>query len=445
MGKLYITFALPLAMAMVMHGLNNIVDTYFVTRFIGADAIAGVSISFPIQMIVYALAGMVGSGASTLVSQRLGANDRASARQIASSAALLSILVAMTFSAIILLSLPTLVTIMKVNATHAPYVFAYLKPFVWGAVLVFLLTLSSDLLRSEGRVKPMLAMILVAAVGNVILDVVLILGLGFGVEGAAYATLLSQAASLFLGMACFYFSKGELHLSHFRFHFSLAIFHRITSIGAPLLLSYFGTALTFAFINASIAYSSHADKDVMIAAYGVLGRMYIFIILPLLALGNAVQTLVAYNYGAKLYPRVRTAASMGAGIAFTYLATVVGLIIGFSEEIMGIFSQDPILIRAGADIAQIYFVGLPLAALNLTMLATLQGLGKPRHAMMLSLFRTYGLFLPLIFILPSIWTIKHIWFAAPISEVITVTTMVVVLYAYRKTIFPAKGAVQQPT
>ncbi len=441
LGKLYLNFALPMSLAMLVHGLNNIVDTYFVTRFVGADAIAGVSISFPIQMVIYALAGMVGSGASTLVSQRLGANDKDGARAIASGAVLLSALIAFTFTVVVLLALPALMAVMKVNATHAPYVVAYLKPFVWGAVLVFFLSLCSDLLRAQGRVKPMMAMILLSAIGNIILDAILILGLDFGVEGAAYATLLSQAASLLLGISCFYFFKGELHLSHFRFSLSSTISKKITALGAPLLLSYFGTSLTFAFINASIAYSSHPEKDIMIAAYGVLGRLYIFIVLPLLALGNAIQTLVAYNFGAKLFPRVRTAATMGAGIAFSYLAVVVGLIATFSHEIMGLFSQDPVLIDAGAEIARIYFIGLPLAAINLTMLATFQGIGKPRLAMLLSLYRTYGLFLPLIFIFPGVWTIKHIWFAAPASEVITVTTMIIVLFFNRQKIFPQKMAI----
>ncbi len=432
-GKLYLGFALPMAIGMLIHGLNNIVDTYFVTRFLGANAIAGVSISFPIQMAIYAFAGMIGSGASTLVSQCLGAKKIAEAHKFSSNAVSLCALVALACSSIALLTLPHVLSLMNVSPNHLPYVLAYLKPFIYGSILVFLLTLTSDLLRAQGLVRPMMLMILISSLGNILLDAVFILGMQSGVEGAAYATLLSQACALTFGVLYFYFAKTNLQLKNFKLSLDRIAFRRITAVGAPLLLSYFGTALTFAFINAGIAHSQHPESEAMIATYGVLGRVYLFIVLPLLAMANATQTLVAYNHGAGLPERVKKSGLVGGVASFCYLFFSVLLLTTTAESVMRLFTSEETLIRQGAYIAQIYFIGLPLAGINLTFVSVFQGLGKPQFALMLSLLRTYCLFLPLIWIVPKVWGVENIWYAAPASEVITMTVVsILAILFFRK-------------
>ncbi len=109
-----------------------------------------------------------------------------------------------------------------------------------------------------------------------------------------------------------------------------------------------------------------------------------------------------------------------------------------SDRMMMIFTENMALVRIGSEIAQIYFIGLPLAAINMVILATFQGLGRPKEAMVLSLFRTYGLLLSLIVIIPKIWTIKHIWFAAPVSEVIAITVISAVIYVNKTKIFSVR-------
>ncbi|MFL0799887.1 MAG: MATE family efflux transporter [Agarilytica sp.] len=437
-GKLYLHMALPMAFGLLLHGLYNIVDAYFVTRYVGANAIAGVSIAFPIQMIIHAFGAMIGAGASTLVSQKLGAKDTGGARNIAANAISLCLIAAAIFTTTILWLFPQLLKLMNTSDAHIPYVQAYLTPLIFGTVLFFAGNLCSDLLRSEGRIKPMMLITIIAAIGNILLDALLIVHFNFGVSGAAWATLIAQAISVTTGIALFCNPSTALKISSIKLKVATSTYKRILALGVPLLLSFLGTSLTFGFINASLAGSAHPESELMVSAYGVLGRAYIFIVLPLLAIANTTQTLVAFNYGAKRLDRVKRTAQVGAYIAFAYLLTFVALTITMSDRMMMIFTENMALVRIGSEIAQIYFIGLPLAAINMVILATFQGLGRPKEAMVLSLFRTYGLLLSLIVIIPKIWTIKHIWFAAPVSEVIAITVISAVIYVNKTKIFSVR-------
>lgn len=433
-GKLFLRLGLPMAFGMLMHGLYNLVDAYFVTRFVGENAMAGVSISLPIQMMLFAFAGLIGNGASTLVSQKLGAKKLQEAKAVSTNAVSLALGASIFITIIASVYLPELIAILGTSETHIPYVKAYLQPMIFGSVLVFLLSLVFDLLRAEAQVKPMLLMILCSTIANILLDALLIIKFDMGVSGAAVATILTQGLSLLIGLSFYCRGKTSLPLPLPSFKLDTSICKKIIALGSPLLIAYFGMSFLIASINASIAYSGHADSSAMITAYGILGRIHIFILLPAMALSSTTQTVVAYNFGANLSARVRKTLKLGMAITGIYLVTCMVIIISIPHYVISLFTSDATVLVVGSSIARMQFFCLPLAGISLIAIAYFQGIEKPKHAMALSAFRIYGLMLPLIFIIPRIWSVEFVWLALPASDAIAFIVILVLIYIKRESL-----------
>lgn len=430
---LFFGIALPIAVGMMVHGLYNVVDAIFVTRALGADAMGGISIVFPIQMFVFALATLIGSGMASIVARQLGAKDTESAQATIDMAMRLAIGFAIVLTMGIYINMQEILIFMGVSSALMPYAVDYLTPIVLMAVPITMINqVPGDALRAEGKAMFMMATMTLSAVLNIILDAVFIFGFNSGVEGVAYATVISQAIAMAISFWFFVAGKTQLSIRPFHYESDNKVLNEIIVLGIPVLIAHAGVSIFIAFTNFSLAQLPNIDNDLYISAYGLIGRLVMFAILPLIAMTIAFQTLAGFNYGAKLYGRVRTTIKVGliAGLSYGLLMSTIMILAPY--PIIGMFTNEETLIHAAAGIGMWVFMAFPLANAHGLGSALFQALGKAREALFLSSLRIYFLLLPGLLILPVFYGLKGLWLAFPIADSVAFLIVMILLVKERR-------------
>jgi putative MATE family efflux protein len=428
---LFFGMAAPIAVGMMVNGLYNVVDAIFVTRAIGVNAMGGISIVFPIQMFIFALATLVGSGMASIVARQLGAKQVTEANTTIDIAFRLALTMALVITLAIYWNIDSLLKFLGVSEALWPYAYGYLVPLVLLSFpITFMSSIPSDLLRAEGKAMLMMASMVSSALLNIVLDAVFIFVLDMGVEGVAYATILSQ---LFAAALMLYFilgGKTHLKLRPFTYQMNWGILKGVTLLGIPILISHAGVSVFIALTNYTVTQFTTVDSDLYVSSYGLIGRLMIFFILPAIAMTISFQTIAGYNYGAKNYGRVLSTIKVGVTASLCYGLGVSGLMLLVPNQIIGIFTQDQALLTTTAGIAFWSFLLFPLSNAHSVISSLFQALGKARQAIFLSSLRIYLILIPALLILPKIYGINGIWYSFPIADVIAF--VVVIYFAFRE-------------
>jgi len=423
---LFFGMAAPIAVGMMVHGLYNVVDAIFVTRAIGVNAMGGISIVFPIQMFIFALATLVGSGMASIVARQLGAKQDNEANATIDIAFRLGLTIAIVFTLGIYFNIDALLGFLGVSQALWPYAYDYLMPLVlFSFPIVLINSIPSDLLRAEGKAMLMMASMVSSALLNIVLDAVFILVLEMGVEGVAYATILSQVFAT--GLMLYFILGGKTHLKlrPFCYDMDWTLLKGICLLGIPILISHAGVSIFIGLTNYTVTQFPEVDSDLFVSAYGLIGRLMIFFILPAIAMTIAFQTIAGYNYGAQQYDRVLDMIKLGVFSSLCYGLAVSAMMLLIPHQIIGIFTQDAQLLATTASIAFWSFLLFPLANAHSVVSSLFQALGKARHAIFLSSLRIYFILIPALLILPNIYGINGIWYSFPIADVLA---FIVVIY-----------------
>ena len=428
---LFFGMAAPIAVGMMVHGLYNVVDAIFVTRVMGVNAMGGISIVFPIQMFIFALATLVGSGMASIVARQLGAKQVTEANTTIDIAFRLALTMALVITLATYWNIDSLLTFLGVSEALWPYAYGYLVPLVLLSFpIVFMSSIPSDLLRAEGKAMLMMASMVSSALLNIVLDAVFIFVLDMGVEGVAYATILSQIFAAALMLYFILGGKTHLKLRPFAYQMNWGILKGVTLLGIPILISHAGVSVFIALTNYTVTQFTEVDSDLYVSSYGLIGRLMIFFILPAIAMTISFQTIAGYNYGAKNYDRVLSTIKVGVTASLCYGLGVSGLMLLVPNQIIGIFTQDQALLTTTAGIAFWSFLLFPLSNAHSVISSLFQALGKARQAIFLSSLRIYLILIPALLILPKIYGINGIWYSFPIADVIAFG--VVIYFAFRE-------------
>jgi len=428
---LFFGMAAPIAVGMMVNGLYNVVDAIFVTRAIGVNAMGGISIVFPIQMFIFALATLVGSGMASIVARQLGAKQVTEANTTIDIAFRLALTMALVITLAIYWNIDSLLKFLGVSEALWPYAYGYLVPLVLLSFpIVFMSSIPSDLLRAEGKAMLMMASMVSSALLNIVLDAVFIFVLDMGVEGVAYATILSQIFAAALMLYFILGGKTHLKLRPFAYQMNWGVLKGVTLLGIPILISHAGVSVFIALTNYTVTQFTEVDSDLYVSSYGLIGRLMIFFILPAIAMTISFQTIAGYNYGAKNYDRVLSTIKVGVTASLFYGLGVSGLMLLVPNQIIGIFTQDQALLTTTAGIAFWSFLLFPLSNAHSVISSLFQALGKARQAIFLSSLRIYLILIPALLILPKIYGINGIWYSFPIADVIAF--VVVIYFAFRE-------------
>lgn len=428
LGTVYIKTALPIIFVMCMNGLLSVADALFLGHYVGPDALAAVTLMFPIYMLIVAFSTLVSNGMSSLLARHLGASRLSEARAVFAGAHGLALLVGGILILIFLFFGHKFSTLAAGGSQPlAQMGQTYLQITVLFSPLMFIVAVNADALRNEGRVGFMAALSLLVSLANIGFNYILIVMLEMGVAGSAYGTALAHILAFAIIVAFRIFGKTNLRPNALLQHKLTHAWGRILALGAPQSLSFVGLALGSAAIMATLQIVDSPMYPATISAYGIITRVMTFTFLPLLGLSFAMQSITGNNYGAQLWHRSNHSLTVGVLSALVYCTLVQITVTNFATEIGAAFVDDPVVIAEVARILPIimtiFFISGPLK-----MIASyFQAIGDAKRAAILSLLKPYLFTIPLTFGLAFMLGESGIWYAGPIAEAMLLALTIAVL------------------
>ncbi|OAA28372.1 multidrug transporter MatE [Kosmotoga arenicorallina S304] len=413
-GKLLVKLSVPAMIGMLVQALYNFVDTIFVGRGVGSLGIAGITISFPVQIFVMAFAQLIGIGGASIISRSLGAGDKPKANRTAGNIFTVVIFFGLIMALMGLIFLKPILTLLGASPTIMPYAADYLGIILFGTFFFSFAMATNSVVRAEGNARVAMYTMLISAILNIILDPIFIFGLDLGVKGAALATVISQATTAFYLLYYFLSGKSLLHIKSHDLKPEIPIIKESFAIGfSAFVRQAAGSVLGIIMNNTLVAYGG----DIAVAVFGVINRLLMVFLMPMFGINQGFMPILGFNYGAKKLDRVlrviklaTIAESIISILAFTFLFSFPGFLIG-------IFSKDSELILIGSDAMRKVILMLPLIGFQVIGAGMFQALGKAFPALILSMARQILFLIPIVLVLPHIAGLDGVWFSFPIADV----------------------------
>ncbi|WP_105616543.1 MATE family efflux transporter [Vallitalea okinawensis] len=429
-GKLLLKFSIPAIIGMIVNALYNIIDRIFIGQGVGSDGITGITVGFPIMLIIMAFGMLVGIGATALISIRLGENKKEEAEKILGNSIVLLVLIAIIITTFGLIFLDPLLTLFGASEEALPLARDYLRIILIGSIFQCIGFGMNGFIRGEGN--PMIAMLtmVIGAVANIILDPIFIFVLDMGIAGAALATITAQAISSIWVLYYFFGGKSLLNIHKKNFRLDWSVVLRIFAIGsAPFSMQLAASGVT-AIFNIQLG---NFGGDTAIAAFGIINSIAMLILMPIFGINQGSQPIIGYNYGAKQYDRVKKTLLL-AILAATGIVLIGFVIVElFSTGLISMFnSKDAELIRIGSQGMRIFLIMLPIIGFQIVSSNYFQAVGKAARAMFLSLSRQVLFLIPAILILPRFFELQGLWMAGPLADLLSsVLTGAFLIYELR--------------
>ena len=415
MWFLLLQMSLPPMLAIVVMALYSIVDRAFVGNVIGVDALSGLSAAFPAQIAAVAIGLLPGLGGMSVVSRALGArNTQQASRVIGSSLAILApIYLAITAAG--LLRIDELTSLLGASPDTAPYAREYLAIILPGGFLTMLAIAANNLFMAEGRPGTATIVLAGGAIANVILDALFILVFGWGITGAAAATVLAQGLAV-LYIAWFYLSgRSALSITFDALRPRIGLSREIVALGLPIFIIEAARSIVVVVINNIL--SRYADGDAYIALFGVINSVLEFALAPFIGVALAFLPLAAYNYGARSYPRIRQAmwqSCLGATVAGALMITILLPLCG---RIISLFAEANALPSEAADALRVALLALPIVGVEFVSSVAFQALGKAWPSVALTVTQRVILLLLWVFVLSEALGVWGVWWSFPVTDV----------------------------
>ena len=433
LSKLLLRYAIPSIIAMTASSLYNMADSIFIGHGVGPLAIAGLAITMPLMNLMSAFGSMVGIGASSLMSIKLGQNDRNSATSILGNVILLNTIIGLSLGLFCLLFLNQILTLFGASPDTLPYARDYMAIILSGNVFTHLYLGMNDSLRASGYPQKAMAIMLTAVLTNVALDALFVLGFKWGIAGAAWATVIAQVLAMSLEFIHFFDKKHYIHFSHGIFRLRAKIVRGILSIGmAPFLMNVCASIVVI-FINKALKETGGEMGDLYVGAYGIVNRVVFIFIMIVIGLNQGMQPIVGYNFGARKFDRVKRTLRMVICIAVCI--TTSGFLICqlLPRTVAMMFTTDATLLEISEGGLRIVTLVFPLVGFQMVSTNFFQSIGKAHKAIFLSLTRQMLFLLPMLIILPPIFGTKGVWMSMPIADTLaTIFTAILLANQFRK-------------
>lgn len=421
-GRLLFSMALPATVAMGVNALYNLVDTIFIGRGVGALAIGGVGVAFPVQILILAIALLVGIGSASVISRMLGQGDEQRAARTVGNAIVMIFALSSLLATGVALFLDEVLWLIGATDELMPYAREYLVTILPGAPFLATSIAANHIVRSEGRAKTSMVIMLVGAGLNIILDPIFIFGFGLGVRGAALATVIAQFISFLVAIGFYLTGRSSLpvRLEHIRLDWEVT--REVAALGLAPFVRQFGQSLFIIIVNNALR--SFGD-ELAISAFGAINKLLIFALMPLIGIAHGFQPIAGYNYGARKMARVREVVRLANIVAVSISFFYFAMIMLFPRAIFSVFTSDPELIELGSFAMRIVLIAIPLIGMQIIGAVFFQAVGKAVPSFILSTSRQILLLIPLVLILPRLFGVLGVWAAFPTADVAaTVLTLV---------------------
>ncbi|SFG71815.1 putative efflux protein, MATE family [Desulfotomaculum arcticum] len=412
--KLLLTFSLPVVVALLINALYNIIDRIFIGNGAGSLGIAGITLVFPIMLIMGACAAMIGTGGALLVSIKLGEKKVEEAESIIGNSLALLIILAIIITILGRSFVDPILRVFGASSYVLPYAGDYMRVIMLGTIFQMTALGMNYFIRAEGRPRKAMLTMLIGAVINTILAPIFIFSFKWGIKGAALATIISQAVSAAWVMGHFLGGKSYLKIRVKNIRLLIKEAASILSIGAASFIMQIAGCFSSIIMNKKLAYYG---GDVAVSAMGASFSIFFLMILPVLGISQGIQPIIGFNYGAQKPERIKK--TIKSGIAVATILTISGffIIMLFPQQIMSLFnSHDEEFIAFGSYVMRFSMIALPLLGLQIIVPGYFQAVGKPKQAMFLTLSRQVFFLVPALLILPKYFQLFGVLVAIPLSD-----------------------------
>jgi len=411
--SLLIKMSAPAMVGLMVQATYNLTDTVFVGQGIGSIGIAGIAISFPIQIMVMAIAQLFGIGCASIVSRRLGAGDREEARYALGNLFTLVI----GFSAVIAvfgsLFLPSLLEFFGATEGILPYAADYSRTILLGTPFFMFAMATTAIVRAEGNARVAMWTMIISGLLNIALDPIFIFVFNLGIRGAALATVVAQATTVVYLIYYFFGGRSSLRTLPHHFRLKWAIVGEATRVGMGSGLRSAASSFTVIILNTSLA---TYGGDIAIATFGVINRIIMFMFLPMFGIIQGMMPIVGYNHGANQPNRVRQVVRLSNIITTIMSTATTVLLLAVPAVLLRIFTQDSEVITLGTPAMRIVILAFPTVGFQVVAAGMYQALGKAMPALVLALLRQVIVLTPLILFLPRYLGLDGVWIAFPIAD-----------------------------
>ena len=434
-GKLLLKLALPTVAAQLINMLYNIVDRIYIGHIpeIGADALTGVGVCMPLIMMVSAFAALVGFGGSPRASIAMGKKDNDSAEKILGNCFTTQILISFVLTAVRLIWNRDLLMAFGASENTISYGTRYMNIYSVGTIFVQLTLGMNAFITAQGFAKTGMLSVLIGAVSNIVLDPIFIFGFNMDVQGAALATIISQALSCVWVVSFLFGKKTILKIRKENMRLSASVILPCLALGTSTFIMQASESVI------SICFNSSLQKfggDIAVGAMTILTSVMQFAMLPLQGLGQGAQPIISYNYGAGSARRVKDAFKLLLKISLGYALFLWAMVMVLPGGFVRMFTSDLKLIAFTKTALRVYLAALFMMGIQMACQMTFNSLGRAVESIIVAIMRKFVLLLPLIFVLPQIFKSDQtmaVYLAEPIADFLAVSfTIVLFAIQFRK-------------
>lgn len=429
-GKLLFSLAMPAIAAQIVNLLYNMVDRIYIGHIkdVGALALTGLGVTFPVIVLIAAFAALIGFGGAPRASIAMGKGDNETAERILGNCVFTLVILAVILTVVFYVFAEPILFAFGASEDTIVYALPYIRIYVLGTLFVQIATGLNSFITSQGFASVGMKTVMIGAGINLVLDPVFIFGFRMGVQGAALATILSQAVSALWVFRFLCSEKSILRIRRKNLYFSFRVMGPVLALGvSPFIMQATESLLSICFNTSLQKYGG----DVAVGAMTILTSVAQAGMMPLHGLSQGMQPIVSFNYGAKNYDRVRKAflITLASCLAYGSLLWAVSML--FPQVLAHIFSTDETMINYTAWAMRIYMAAQCLFGAQIACQQTFVALGKAAQSLFLAVLRKIILLIPLIYILPGFLENKEfaVFLAEPVADFLAVCTTVALFFA----------------
>ncbi|MDW7673521.1 MAG: MATE family efflux transporter [Bacillota bacterium] len=408
--------AVPATFGMLVMALYNVVDTIFVARAVGMIGVSAISIAFPVQMIIMALAGAIGIGGASVISRMLGANKLEDANQIFGNIISMILIVSVSGLVFGLILLEPILLLFGSSDSILPYAKDYLGIILYGTIFFAFAFSMNNVVRSEGNAKIAMMTMVISACLNIVLTPLFIFVFGLGIKGSALATVVSQGVTAIYLLYYFVAGKSSLSFNPSYFKLKITVIKQILSIGSSAFVQQASGSIMFVFANHMLVFYG---GDLAVGVFGIIHKILMFSLMPIVGIVQGLLPIVGYNYGANQHERVTESIGLAFKAATAIVAISFVIIMVFPTALMLIFTNETAAIEMGQIALRIMFALSLTIGIQMVTGGVFQALGNAKVALILSISRQVVFLIPLILILPMMFKLTGIWMAFPIADILS--------------------------
>lgn len=435
-GSLLMQYAIPAIVAMAASSVYNIIDGIFIGQGVGAEAIMGLALTGPLMSLTAAFGAMVGVGAATLMSVKLGQKDYGTAQKILGNVVIMNLTLGIVLGLLLLVFINPILCFFGASDVTLPYARNFMSIILVGNVVTHMYLGLNALLRSTNRPQKAMCATIGTVVLNCILAPIFIFVLGWGIRGAATATIMAQMIMLTWQLRLFSNKDELIHLNRSIIKLDVKIVRESLLVGLPQFLINLCACLVAAMMTRSL---TTYGGDMAVGAFGICNRFILFIVMVVIGLNQGMQPIAGYNFGARRYDRVLGV--LNKALIFGSVITLTGFVIGvfFPTPFVSVFAKDsPQLIKLSAHALSCMVMMFPIVGIQIVSTAFFQSIGYAPKSIFLSLTRQLIFLVPAIFILPHLYAdpLEGLWHAAPVADglasVLAITLLVLQVKKFKK-------------